>query len=263
MWELYDALIDAIPSGLSVDEAFIGDQWTMVRSGAGVGLAMTVHEGNRPARLPLDYGAVGCRGMALAELAGAAKSWNFFEASLGIAAINAYWNSPEHEIVRQARCRGDTEAFIAWQDRVAGKKVAVIGHFFHLEQTLGEICDLSILERRPSPGDYPDTACEFLLPLQDFVFATGVTLINKTLPRLLELSQKTGLILAGPTVPLAPVFFDWGVRDLQGFVVTDPALCAAIVRGEKPDLIFTAGERVSVPGETDKRPGPIGKGNHR
>ncbi|MDR3162044.1 MAG: methyltransferase domain-containing protein [Spirochaetaceae bacterium] len=254
MWELYDTLIDAIPPERIVDEAFLGNQWTMVRSGAAVGLAMTVHEGNRPAGLPLENAAAGCRGMALAELAAFAKSWNFLEASLGMAAINAYWNSPEHDIVREACDRGDVEAFVAWQDRVAGKKVAVIGHFFRLEQTLGEICDLSILEKRPRPGDYPDTACEFILPLQDFVFATGVTLVNKTLPRLLELSRKSGLIMAGPTVSLAPALFDWGVRDLQGFVVTDPALCAAIVRGEKPGIfIFDAGERVSVP-----HPGPGG-----
>jgi uncharacterized protein (DUF4213/DUF364 family) len=248
MWELYDRLIEEIPPDYRVDEAVMGDSWTMVRSGVGVGLAMTLRERNRPERLPLSGGAGAFRGFLLADLAAAAKSWNFAEASLGMAAINAYWNSPERKPVQEALERGHAEAFLDWRDRVAGKKVAVIGHFFRLEETLGNICDLSILEKRPRPGDYPDSACEFLLPSQDFVFATGVTLINKTLPRLLELSGHTGIILAGPSVPLASPLFDWQIRDLQGFVVTDPARCGAILRGEKTGLpVFSAGMQVSIP----------------
>lgn len=139
------------------------------------------------------------------------------------------------------------DAFTVYRNQVAGKKVAVIGHFYRLEQILGGICQLSILEKRPVSGDYPDSACEFLLPLQDYVFATGVTLTNKTLPRLLELSRHTGLILAGPSVPLAPSLFRWGVRDLQGFVVTDPDLCRAIVNGENQSaFIFDTGKRVGL-----------------
>jgi uncharacterized protein (DUF4213/DUF364 family) len=254
MWELYDALIKGIPPDCRVDEALPGDHWTMVRSGKGVGLAMTLHEDTRPRALSPPPGEPFCGGMALAELAEAAKSWNFAEASLGMAAVNAYWNSPERELVAEAMGREDTEAFRAWRGRLAGKKVAVIGHFFHLTETLGDVCELSILEKRPDAGDYPDSACEFLLPLQDFVFATGVTLTNKTLPRLLQLAGKAGMILAGPSVPMAPPLFDWGVRDLQGFVVTDPELCAAVIRGERPELtIFDAGKRVNVPGKEAMR----------
>ena len=33
--------------------------------------------------------------------------------------------------------------------------------------------------------DFLDSACEYILPEQDFVFITGMTLTNKTLPRLL------------------------------------------------------------------------------
>jgi hypothetical protein len=48
---------------------------------------------------------------------------------------------------------------------------------------------------------------------------------------------------------MAPPLFEWGVRDLQGFVVTDPELCAAVIRGEKPELtVFSTGRRVNIPG---------------
>jgi uncharacterized protein (DUF4213/DUF364 family) len=255
MWDLYDELVGGIPWNYRVDEAFVGPYWTMVRSGAGLGLAMTLRDATRPTVLSLPVDGTSYRGLPLAKLAAAAKSWNLTEASAGVAAINAYWNSPERDAVQKALEGGDTEAFSAWRERAAGKKVAVIGHFFRLEKTLGQVCELSILEKRPVAGDYPDSACEYLLPMQDFVFATGVTLVNKTLPRLLELSGNTGLILAGPSVPLAPPLFDRGAIDLQGFVVTDPDRCAAIIRGnaacadnaEMSAVPFlAAGKRVSL-----------------
>jgi uncharacterized protein (DUF4213/DUF364 family) len=243
MQAIYDRLIAEIPEELRVDETIRGEHWTVVRSGAGVGLAMTVKAETRPRTLPES-----CAGMSLRELAGAVKSWNFADASLGMAAINAFHNSPDRPRIAQALARGGgAGAFEIWRTRAAGKKVAIIGHFFHVEKTLGEVCELSILEQQPSPGDYPDSACEYLLPQQDFVFATGVTFINKTLPRLLELSQKSGLILAGPSVPMAPLLFDYGVLDLQGFVATDPGLCRAVANGGSgTERIFDAGKRISL-----------------
>jgi uncharacterized protein (DUF4213/DUF364 family) len=251
MWDLYDTLIRLIPPELTVDEAIQGGHWTMVRCGDSTGLAMTVGGPlgeSRPRTLPAD-----CRGISLLKLAEAVKSWNFVEAALGMAAINAFWNSPEREAVALSLNRGESRAFEAWRERVRGKKAAVVGHFRHLEKTLGEVCELSILEKNPQPGDYPDSACEYILSQQDFVFATGVTLVNKTLPRLLELSRSTGIILAGPTVPLAPPLFSMGVKDLQGFAVTDPELCRAMITGkarrEAPQdatTVIAAGKRISL-----------------
>jgi uncharacterized protein (DUF4213/DUF364 family) len=243
MQAIYDRLIAEIPEEYRVDETIRGEHWTMVRSGAGVGVAMTVKVETRPRTLPES-----CAGMPLRELAAAVKSWNFADASLGMAAINAFHNSPDRPRIAEALARGGVAgAFEMWRSRAAGKKVAIIGHFFHVERTLGEVCELSILEQHPGPGDYPDSACEYLLPQQDFVFATGVTFINKTLPRLLELSQKSGLILAGPSVPMAPLLFDYGVLDLQGFVATDPGLCRAVASGGKgTERIFDAGAKVSL-----------------
>lgn len=244
-WALYDCLIAAIPPELKADEAISGEHWSYVRSGSRAGIAMNlgslVNTETRPRTLPDS-----CRGMALQDLARASKSWNIAEASLGVAAINAFWNSPEHESVASALAGEDKSAFEAWKSRVAGKKVAVVGHFMHLERTLGPVCELSILEKRPGPGDYPDSACEFIIPLQDFVFATGVTLVNKTLPRLLELSSRQGLILAGPTTPLSPLLFDFGVRDLQGLVLTDPDRCREVITGKREGTIFDAGKRVGI-----------------
>jgi uncharacterized protein (DUF4213/DUF364 family) len=245
-WDLYDTLIAGIPEDRVIDRVIPGGRWTMVRSGSGTGLAMTIAprliRETRPRTLPPSL-----EGYPLRKLAEASKSWNFVEAALGVAAINAFWNSPEHPAVAGTLKNEDKSAFAAWRERAAGKKAAVIGHFPDLEKSIGMVCELSILEKRPQGGDYPDSACEFLLPQQDLVFATGVTLINKTLPRLLGLSNSAEFILVGPSVPLCPRLFDFGARDLQGFVVTNPELCGEIILGNRQDLcIFDAGKRVSI-----------------
>ena len=99
--------------------------------------------------------------------------------------------------------------------------------------------------RNPQPGDYPEAACEYLLPEQDYVFITGETLIYKTLPRLLVLAKKAKVVLVGPVAPLSEVLFKFGVNVICSFVVQDPQLCDTIVRRGLLAPIFAAGERVT------------------
>ncbi len=245
MWELYDELISGIPGGPAADEVICGSSWTMVRSGAHAGVAMTMKCDSRP---PLRSDFVG---VPLRELAQGAKSWNLIEAGVGLAAINTYYNSPEkaaeHGIILQEEPedRKKQDPFEALQDEFQGKNVCVVGHFPKLERIVAPYCNLSVLERSPLEGDYPDSACEYLLPEQDFVFITGCTLVNKTLPHLLELSKNARVIMVGPSVPMSPVLFRYGVEDLSGFIVTDAALCAQVVGGGVSP-IFRAGKIVRL-----------------
>jgi uncharacterized protein (DUF4213/DUF364 family) len=237
-WAIYDALIDKIPD-LPVDEVCLGSRQAMVRSGGGIGVATHVP---MPLQVPLPFEYAS---LSLRELAEKAKSWDFAEASIGVAAINAYWNNPELPVIRRAVEAPETNAFPQYRIEAAGKKVAVIGHFCHLETTLADVCELSILERQPQKDDYPDPACKYLLPFQDMIFTTGVTMINKTIGRLLELSAHCGMILVGPSVPCCPLLFNFGVKDIQGFVVTDADLCRRAVTDGNP-RIFNAGKRISL-----------------
>jgi hypothetical protein len=93
MWELYDRLIEDIPAGLRVDEALQGGHWNMVRSGSRIGLAMDgsrlVPE-TRPRTITPPFTGMELRDLAHGgRCAQAAKSWNFAEASVGMAAIGA------------------------------------------------------------------------------------------------------------------------------------------------------------------------------
>ena len=52
---------------------------------------------------------------------------------------------------------------------------------------------------------------------------TGSSIVNKTLPRLLELCKNAYVVLTGPTVPLCPALLERGIDRLAGMVVTDRA----------------------------------------
>ena len=217
LWALYDELLSHIPED-PVRACLVGRSWTLVETDSAVGMAMTIggHGVRSQLTLPLA-------GRPLRDLAEHVRSWNLAEASLGLAALNAHYNDP----ARLRRWLGDDfgaagagTVFSAMEDELADKSVAVIGHFPDLER-LRERCRLTVFERQPQKDDVPDYAEDYLLPLQDYVFITGVTLTNKTLPHILEMCGDAYVVLVGPSVPLTPIWFAWGVDMLAGTVVVD------------------------------------------
>lgn len=243
MWKLYDDLIDAVPEDAVVSECLAGLSWFLVRS-IGTGVAMRPRGIDEPIS-----GAGRIAGMKLKDLAVRIKSWNWYEAALGLAAINSALNAQK---VLTSNCgphldQDKTEdVFTCLRDELRGKRVAVIGHFYNLERLSG-ICDLSILERKPQPGDLPDPACEYTLGEQDVVIMTATTLINKTMPRLLELSRNARIVVAGPSTPLHPLMFDHGVDLLGGLVVDDqPSVWRAVGEGGREALFTQGGRMVKV-----------------
>ena len=111
-------------------------------------------------------------------------------------------------------------------DRGAGKRVAMIGHFpfsERLEPTCGE---LWIFERGAgrSGGDLGGEMMEELLPQADVVGVTSTTIINRTLPGILDLVRPDAFVLLlGPSTPLTPGLFDHGIDLLCGTVIVDAA----------------------------------------
>jgi len=249
MWKLYEELIKNIPTDIIADNITVGLSWTVVSAGKYCGAAMTVEEHGQECFIDILDSR---RGQPLNYLASLSKSWNFTEASIGVAAINAYYNNKE--TWKQSCSSGNTSwkiigsenAFDGYAHAVKGKKVAVIGHFKQLENYLSEAKSLSVLERKPTGDDYPDSACEYILPDQDFVFITGTTLINKTLPRLLELSKAAQVILVGPSTPMTPILFAYGINELSGFLAgnKDSLMDAASIAGHK--AFFKNGERTRM-----------------
>ncbi len=244
MWEIYHKLIENIPKDIPVIDYNSGDIWTMVQTPDNVGVAMTVNVSTIGPMLVKDP----CT-MDLKSLAHCAMSWNFKEASLGMAAINAYYNR-EPYIYKGSLCADkekQEDAFLLYGEEMKNKKVAVIGHFPFIEKQLRGKCELTILERNPKQGDYPDPACEYLLSEQDFILITGSTLVNKTLPRLLQLKKPDSrLIMVGPSVTLSPVLYEYGVDALSGLVINDVNKAKEIVQKGVCGGIFQAGKMINL-----------------
>lgn len=250
-WELYDRLISGIPEDIFVEDYVVGCNWTMVKAGGEYAVALTVRQraGKSEKNVPII-------GQPLRKAAEMVKSWNFIDASIGMAAINAFYNAPSRLnklglIAREGNAPKQNDAFSLFGPAVEGKKVTVIGHFPQIEKRLQPICELSILEREPEPGDYPDSACEYILGEQDFVFITGMTLTNKTLPRLLELIRPDAQIcMVGPSVPLSDILFSFGVDHLSGFCsMNDVRVLEAFRRGAKQG-VFQGGQMVNYSART-------------
>ncbi len=130
--------------------------------------------------------------------------------------------------------QSDCDVLTSRAEELAGHKVGLIGHFEHGINALSGICDLTVLERDPKGSDLPDSACEYLLPGMDIIFITGMTVANKTLPRLLELAGDAQIILVGPSVlgpsvPCAPEVFRGRVSQLAGSCVVDAMLARSLV----------------------------------
>lgn len=214
MWKVYDTMIEHLPDCGSVVSICSTDFWTLVQLENGShGLAMTTDGDTRPTQFPQISG-LPCR-----EAAKAVKSWNLPEASVGMAAINACYNTMQQMEV--LGCAEPYERYCTHGLDFTGKTVGIIGHLKMPEDTLRLAKDVYILERHPQSGDYPDSACEYLLPHCDFVLITGSTLVNKTLSRLLQLCENAYTILTGPTVPMCPELLNCGIDRLAGLVVDD------------------------------------------
>ena len=213
-FELYDTLIAGISTDAVVTDTLMGECWTAVETETSFGMAMTTPLDTAPQLLEGPY-----HGMSLKRLAQAAKSWNLTEASFGMAAVNAYYNTPRR--LEQLGAYEPFEKYCTDGLDLRGKHIGVVGHLNMPSSVYEQAASVRILERNPRPGDYPDSACDWLIPQCDVVIITASTLVNKTLPHLLDLAQNAYTILAGPSCPMCPELLDFGIDRIAGLVITN------------------------------------------
>jgi uncharacterized protein (DUF4213/DUF364 family) len=144
------------------------------------------------------------------ELAEYAKSWNMIEAGIGLAAINS--------LIEPKGIKLNALDFLS--EKAAGKKIAMVGHFPKVDELRERAEELWVIEKQPRKGDLPDTASEYFIPKADIVVITSSAIINKSVERLLELTQGFTILL-GMSTPMSPVLFDYGVDMLAGIRVVD------------------------------------------
>lgn len=211
---LYDCLCDNIRSDERILSTVSGDIWALAETEQHSGMAMHVHGTSRPAMLP-----DGLYRMPLRRAAEALKSWNSTEASLAMAAVNAFYNTEER--LSELHCSEPFENYCTRGIDFRGKTVGIVGHMHGTDEMRRDAEKIFIFEREPRGGDYPDPACDYLLPQCDIVLITGSAITNKTLPHLLDLCRSAYTILVGPSVPMCPELLDFGIDRLSGLVITD------------------------------------------
>ena len=242
-WDLYDRLLDAVPPDPQVREVVIGLTWTLCR-GTGWGLAMSPGTPTRTLSWPGTLG-----GRSVRDLAAWVRSWDPYEATVGMAAINSAINA-DSDLAASATPLFPTgpanlAVFEHFAERLAGKRVVVVGRYPGLE-TLELDWQLNVLERQPGPGDLPDPAAEYLLPEADWVFLTATSIPNKTFPRLAELSCDARVVIMGPTVPWLEGLAAYGVDYLAGVAVEDGDALHRTVAEGGGTRIFENGARYRV-----------------
>ena len=221
-YALYDALADSVRSAEPAASVTFAERWAMAETAEGLGLAMATPGDSIAPRF-----AGGLQGLPLCEAAKAVSSWNLTEASCALAAANAFFNTSS-----RMEALGSFEPYENYSTAgidLRGRTVGLIGHL-HGPKGLRELARaVYTIERSPQPGDYPDAACDALLPQCDLVIITGSALVNKTLPHLLELCEQAIVILTGPSVPLCPALLDCGIDRIAGMAIADRAALRARV----------------------------------
>jgi uncharacterized protein (DUF4213/DUF364 family) len=242
---ILDRLLDAcVATDGPVADVRIGVHWTSVvveRRGTGslpadegagtahqlsAGLAATLTPEGWEHGRPWVREASRLKERTAAELAGLLRSESPTERSVGLAALNAL-----HQVPPDGLNEGNADEILFRLGQ--GKRVAVIGHFPFVDR-LREIAGACwVLELHPGPLDRPAEEAPELLPEADVVAITGMTLLNGTFESLVSLPKPDAFVmLLGPSTPLTPLFFDYGIDAVSGTVVMDiQAVLQAVSQG--------------------------------
>lgn len=195
-----------------VTEVLTGAYWTAVVSRQ-CGLAFTFREEGHPHHRAVKEIGHLTEKSAL-ELAEYALSDYPMEASIGMATINSLIDVDEKRFIEK-------NASEILMEKGAGKDVAIIGHFPFIPELRKKARNLWVFEQKPREGDLPQEEAKEILPRCEVVGITGTAFINHTLEDLLKWAAGKFILLIGPTTPLTPFLFDYGIHVLSGTVVID------------------------------------------
>ena len=149
------------------------------------------------------------------DLAQQVFSNDLFRASVGMAALNSLLPHPSGNFT-------DGKGQHLLLEKGQDKKVAVIGHFPFVDKYSDKFKSLMVFEKKPKPGDLKDTEIPARLPEAEIIALTATTLFNHSFKDVMKhRASNSYVIMLGPSTPLSPVLFDFGVNALSGSIVCD------------------------------------------
>lgn len=214
---IFNDLLRTLHDGV-VTDVRIGAFWTAVsvhvdgepRCGLAASLRPDVHIHGGAPDVPGAGALIGGDGRELAALV---HSESVMERAVGLAALNALLPR-----LKERWTDGNAEEILA--ERGVGKRVAVVGHFPFVERLRERLGALWVLELEPRGEDLPAAAAPDILPQADVVAVTATTLLNGSFTGLMSLCRADAQVMVlGPSTPLSPVLFDYGVDMASGATV--------------------------------------------
>lgn len=207
-------IINSLKADFPVREIRRGIFWTAVASKY-CGLASTMmYEACSNENSESPYPPLLTEKTAL-ELAQLVFSDRISDASLGLAAINSLLH------IDESRCIDINAGELLIRTGV-DKNVSVIGHFPFSDELRKVTKNLWVIEKRLKPGDYPEGDAKIYLPRSDIVAISSTTLINHTFQEILNMCPEGSIkMLLGPSTPMSPVLFDYGIDIISGSKIVD------------------------------------------
>lgn len=221
---IVDELLSKMPDDQPVRSVLVGAHWSVVCS-RHCGMASTIlgtkPHGHEKVR---DIGKLHHK--SARELAEFMRSENPLEASIGVAALNSMLDFDERQAV-------ELNAGDLLTEHGRGKNIALVGHFPFIPKLRQAAKHLWVIELNPVEGEFPADAAIHLIPKADIVALTGTSLINHTMDQLLSLCRSDALVVVlGPSTPLSPVLFEYGVSLLSGTqVIDEEAVLRTVAQG--------------------------------
>lgn len=220
---IIDDLLKSLPTEqVDLRDVRIGPFWTVVWTERGAGLASTQRDVHTPHGHSLIRWAGDLLDHSAQALAGLLRSESPMETGLGMAAVNALLEVDEAALT-------DRNASQEIIHRGEGKRVVIVGHFPFIPSVRRAVGHLDVLEIDPGPGELPPAAAARVIPRADVVAITGTSLLNRTFDGLVQLCRPDAFVLMlGPTTPLSPLLFDYGVDLIAGTQVIDPVTALTV-----------------------------------
>jgi len=211
-------LADSVTDETPADEVLVGLNWTMVRAGPLAGIARSPERGTQGARTVRQGEPIA--GRPLAALAGWIRSIDPLRRSIGLAAINAFWNRPD------GPGAGDSWGLAGFEP--PGDGLVIVGGF---RAALKRLPAARIIEREPKGNDIPIEEAGAALAKAQAVAITAQTLMNGSLePLLARVLTASHRLLVGPSAPVAPPVLDAGLTRVSGLAITDPDAAASFIK---------------------------------